>query len=138
VPLRGLSRALDAVLAADTGARAAMPPLRRLLAIGGMQRVSYDSASRDWLGNVDDLYRFEQGRTALRPGVPDTAAVVRGFATDSTHGMRRHAVFGAPDGRRAAWLRYPDRRTTILILTADDAFDARGAGQRIADRLFGS
>jgi cyanophycinase len=137
VPLLGLSRVLDAALAADTGARGAMPPLRRVLATGGMQRVTYDSAARSWQGNVDDLYRFEQGRTALRPGVPDTATVVRGFTTDTVNGMRRQSAFGAEGGRRAAWLRYPDRRTTILILTSDDAFDARGAGQRIADRLFG-
>jgi hypothetical protein len=103
---------------------------------GGMQRVTYDTTSRTWHGNVDDLYRFEQGRTALRPGVPDTATVVRGFATDTVRGLRRQSVFGAADGRRAAWVRYPDRRTTILVLTGDDAADARGMAQRLADRLF--
>jgi hypothetical protein len=87
---------------------------------------------------VDDLYRYELGRTALRPGAPDTTTIVKGFALDTVNGMRRHAAYGTPDGRRAAWVRWPDRRATILILTSDDAFDARGAAQRIADRLFGS
>lgn len=130
VPLLGLGAVLDAALASDPVA------VRRVLATGGMQRVRYDSATRTWSGNVDDLYRFEQGRTALRPGAPDTATVVRGFATDTVRGMRRHAVYGTPDGRRAAWVRWPDRRATVIVLTRDDAFDARGAAQRIAERLF--
>ena len=100
-----------------------------------MPPVAFDSAARAWSGNVDDLYRYELGRTALRPGAPDTTTVVKGFALDTVNGMRRHAAYGTPDGRRAAWVRWPDRRATILILTNDDAFDARGAAQRIADRL---
>jgi len=84
------------------------------------------------------LYRFEQGRTALRPGAPDTSTVVRGFVTDTVNGMQRQSVFGASDGRRAAWIRYPERRTTILLLTTDDAADAKVLAQRIAERLFRS
>jgi hypothetical protein len=137
VPLLGLSAVLDAALVPDSGGRVGTASVRRVLAIGGMQRVVYDSAARGWRGNVDDLYRFEQGRTALRPGAPDTATVVRGFVTDTVRGMRRQSVFGTADGRRAAWVRYPERRTTILILTSDDAADARGMAQRLADRLFG-
>jgi hypothetical protein len=109
--------------------------VRRAATIGGMQRVAYDSATKLWSGNVDDLYRFEQGRTALRPGVPDTATVVRGFVTDTVNGMRRHSAYGAANGRRSAWIRYPERRTTVIVLTNDDTFDARGTAQRIADRL---
>ena len=137
VPLLGLSAVLNAALVPDSSGRVGPTSVRRVLLTGGMQRVTYDSVSRTWQGNVDDLYRFEQGRTALRPGVPDTATVVRGFATDTVRGMRRHSVFGAADGRRAAWVRYPERRATILVLTSDDAADARGMAQRIADRLFG-
>jgi hypothetical protein len=70
--------------------------------------------------------------------VPDTATVVRGFATDTVRGLRRHSVFATPGGHRAAWVRYPERRTTIIILTTDDAADAKGMAQRIADRLFGT
>jgi hypothetical protein len=137
VPLLGLSSVLDAALVPDSG-RVSAASVRRVLAAGGMQRVTYDSASRRWSGNVDDLYRFEQGRTALRPGMRDTATVVRGFVTDTVNGLRRQAVFGTSDGRRAAWVRYPERRTTILVLTSDDAADARAITQRIADRLFSS
>lgn len=136
VALGGLGAVLDAALVPDSTGRVGPASVRRVLGIGGMQRVAYDSATRTWRGNVDDLYRFELGRTALRPGARDTATVVQGFALDTVHGMRRHAAYGAPDGRRAAWVRWPDRRATILVLTSDDAFDARGAAQRLADRLF--
>jgi cyanophycinase len=132
VPLLGLGAVLDAALAPDPLA------VRRVLAIGGMQRVAYDSATRAWAGNVDDLYRFDLARIARRPGAPDTATTAtRGFATDTARGMRRHAVYGTPDGRRAAWVRWPERRTTILILTRDDRADARAIADRIADRLLG-
>jgi cyanophycinase len=130
VPLLGLGAVLDAARGADPLA------LRRLLATGGMQRVTYDSATHSWAGNVDDLYRFDLVRTTPRPGVPDTATAAPGFATDTVNGLRRHAAFAHAGGRRAAWIRYPDRRTTILVLTRDDAFDANGVAQRIADRLF--
>ena len=136
VPLRGLGAVLDAALTPEADGRVTNVSVRRVLGTGGMQRVTYDSASRSWSGNVDDLYRFELGRTALRPGARDTATVVRGFALDTVSGMRRHAVYGTPDGRRAAWVRWPDRRATVIVLTSDDAFDARGAAQRIAERLF--
>jgi hypothetical protein len=100
-----------------------------------MQRAAFDTATRAWSASVDDLYRFELARTNLRPGAPDTATVVRGFALDTLAGLRRHAAYGTPDGRRAAWVRLPDRRATILILTNDGAADARGLAQRLADRL---
>jgi hypothetical protein len=135
VPLKGLSGVLSAALSPDSSGRIGAASVRRALAIGGMQRVTYDSVTKMWSGNVDDLYRFEQGRTPLRPGVPDTASVAGGFMTDTVNGMRRQSAFGAADGRRAAWIRYPERRTTVIILTNDDAFDARGAARRIADRL---
>jgi len=128
-PLGGLGAVLDAALAPDPSA------WRRVLQTGGMQRAAFDTATRAWSASVDDLYRFELARTNLRPGAPDTATVVRGFALDTLAGLRRHAAYGTPDGRRAAWVRLPDRRATILILTNDGAADARGLAQRLADRL---
>jgi cyanophycinase len=129
--LGALSAVLDAARTPDGG-------VRRVLATGGMQRAAYDSATGSWRGNVDDLYRFELGRTALPPGAPDTTTAVPGFATDTALGMRRHAAYGTPDGRRAAWVRWPERRATVLVLTGDDAADARGIADRIAERMFGT
>ncbi|MDF1504842.1 Type 1 glutamine amidotransferase-like domain-containing protein [Roseisolibacter sp. H3M3-2] len=127
--LGGLGAALDAAVTPEGG-------VRRVLATGGMQRAAFDSASRAWRGSVDDLYRFELARTNLRPGVPDTAAAPRGFAADSALGMRAHAGYGAADALRAAWVRWPDRRAVVLVLTNDDAADARALARRLAERLF--
>jgi len=135
--LKGLGGVLDAALTPDSSGRISAASVRRVLAIGGMQRVVYDSLSKSWLGNVDDLYRFEQGRTALRPGARDTATVVRGFTTDTAHGMRRQSAFGTSHGNRSAWVRYPERRVTVLIITGDDAVNAKALPERIATRLFG-
>jgi cyanophycinase len=138
MPLKGLGGVLTAALTPDSSGRIGAASVRRVLTIGGMQRVAYDSTAKSWSGNVDDLYRFELGRANLRPGARDTATIVRGFRTDTTNGMRRHVAFGLEDGRRAAWVRYPERRATILILTNDDNADARAMAARIAEKLFGS
>lgn len=102
---------------------------------GGMQRVVFDSVNKSWQGNIDDRYRFEQGRTALRPGVCDTATIVKGFVTDTVNGMRRQSAFGTSDGHQSAWVRYPERRVTILVLTKDRAADAKSIAQHIAEKL---
>lgn len=138
VPLMGLGRVLDAALTPDSSSRIGAASVRRVTTIGGMQRVTFDSVSKSWRGNIDDLYRFEQGRTALRPGALDTAMVVRGFATDTSNGLRRQSAYGQGGGRRSAWVRYPERRTTVLVLTTDDNADAKGMAERIASRLFPS
>ncbi len=137
VPLLGLSAPLDAALRPDSTGHIGSASVRRVLATGAMQRVRYDSTSREWRGNVDDLYRFELGRAALRPGERDTSTAVPGFVTETVDGVARQAAYGLPDGRRAAWIRYPEQRATILILTSDDAADVRGIAGRIAERLLG-
>lgn len=137
VPLAGLSGVLNAALIPDSGGRIGAAAVRRALSTGGMQRVAYDSVTKGWSGNVDDLYRFEQGRASLRPGARDTSTVLRGFTMDTANGLRRQSAYGAEGGRRSVWLRYPERRTTIIILTNDLAADARSMSDRIAAKLFG-
>jgi hypothetical protein len=78
---------------------------------------------------VDDLYRVDQGRAA-QPGEP------KGFQVETTGNDVVQRVFGTSDGHRAAWVRYPGRQTTIIILTNDDRFNAKAAAVQIADRLF--
>lgn len=136
VPLMGLGRVLDATIIPANGGLVSAATRQRTATMGGMQRVTFDTVQKAWSGNVDDLYRFEQGRTALRPGAPDTSTVVGGFATDTFKGLRRQSAYGMADGRRSAWVRYPERRTTVLILTSDDTADAKGLAERIASQLF--
>lgn len=135
MPLNGLSAVLNAALTPDASGRLNAASTRRVTSIGGMQRVTYDSTTKSWQGNVDDLYRFEQGRTALRPGLRDTSITVPGFITDTTRGLVRQAVYGTASGKQAAWVRYPASRTTILILTRDENADARALATSIAEKL---
>ncbi len=137
VPLAGLASVLNAAITRDSAGRVSDAAVRRALTTGGMQRVTYDTTTKQWRGNVDDLYRFEQGRSSLQPGMRDTSTVVRGFVTDTAFGMRRQSAYGVADGRRSAWVRYPERRGTIIVLTNDDSADAKAMATRIAAKLFG-
>lgn len=121
VPLGGLSAMLDVALLPDSTGRIGAASVRRAVAIGGMQRVTYDSTTKAWSGNVDDLYRFEQGRATLRPALRETPL----------------AAYGTPDGKRAAWVRDPASGTTIIILTNDDNADAKAMADRIMGALSG-
>jgi hypothetical protein len=52
--------------------------------------------------------------------------------------MTRLASYATADGKRAAFVRIPDRRATIIILTNDANADARAMSERILDQLFGA
>ena len=52
--------------------------------------------------------------------------------------MPRLSAYGTPDGRRSAFVRFPDQRAAIIILTSSDEVDARGIADRIAQHLFGA
>ena len=127
--LAGLSAVLNAALAPDSTGRLTAASVRRVTAMGGTQRLAYDSTTKLWSGNVDDLYRFDRVRSAQN-------AEPKGLWLDVTRGDVMQVVYGISEGRRSAWVRYPGRNTTIIILTNDDRFDAKSAADRIADRLF--
>lgn len=126
--LAGLSSVLNATLAPDSTGRLSAASVRRVTAMGGTQRLAYDSTTKLWTGNVDDLYRFDQARSAQN-------AEPKGFGADTQRGDVMQVVYGIGEGRRSAWVRYPGRKTTIILLTNDDRFDAKSAATRIADRL---
>ena len=127
--LGGLSAVLNALLTPDSTGRIQTAAVRRVAGTGGAQRLTYDSTTAQWSGSVDDLYRVEQGRAAQQ-GEP------KGFQRETAGNDVVQRVFGTSDGHRAAWVRYPGRHTTILILTNDDRFDAKAAATQIAERLF--
>ena len=121
----------DSVLRLDSAAA------RRAATIGGAQRLLYDHHVGNWKGNVDDLYRVDLGRFPARLVGKDTVPT-RGFAADRHLGLVRHITSVRPDGRRGVYMRYPERRTTIIVLTNDDGADARGMADQIAGALLGS
>ncbi len=130
-----LSTVLNASFALDSSGRMSMASVRRVQGIGGMQRASYDSVQGTWRGNVDDLYRFEQGRFVVRPGAPDTNTPPSAFTVETVGGRVRHTVYGTDDGMRSAWVRYPNERLVIMVLTNDSTADARAMAQRVAERV---
>jgi cyanophycinase len=137
--------------AAARGGRANVPPAgtpfqncvtRRIKTPVGMQKTSA-TAEGQVQSNVDELYRLALGlenpRTYTIPGengsAPRTIDYARGWQTDSYKGASRLMAWGAAGGKRAAFVRIPDQRATIIVLTNDDSFDAKAVVDRITDRL---
>ncbi|HEX5437785.1 MAG TPA: hypothetical protein VFW98_11540, partial [Gemmatimonadaceae bacterium] len=83
--------------------------------------------------DVDELYRFELGLEDPHswPGVD----VTRGWTTEMHDGETWLAAYGAKGGRRDAFVRIPDKRAVVIVLTHDAATDAKGIADRIAQRL---
>ena len=84
-------------------------------------------------GNVDELYRI-----ALGLDVPTTwrdADYAKGWKADTYQGVTRLAAYATADGKRAAFVRIPERRATVIILTNDASADARGMSEQLLERL---
>lgn len=99
--------------------------------IGAHQTTAPDSLHVQ--SNVDELYRLSLGLD-----VPTTwrgADYAGGWTTDAYKGVTRQAAYATPDGKRAAFVRVPDRRATIIILTNDANADARAMAQAILDQV---
>jgi hypothetical protein len=99
--------------------------------VGANRTASIDSLQVQ--SSVDELYRI-----ALGLEVPTTwrgADYTKGWTADSYRGMSRLAGYATPDGKRAAFVRIPERQTTVIILTNDATADARGMAERILDQL---
>lgn len=92
----------------------------------------------DVVSDVDELYRLELGLENPRGFARDTTTkidIVKGWKVDEYRGQPRLALYGTPDGKRNAFVRFPDRKAAIIILTNDENADAKGIADRIADRL---
>jgi hypothetical protein len=98
--------------------------------------------------NVDELYRWELGLENNRDFAADSVAATDGSADvrqlpmragwrpDTYRGLTRYTEYGTPTGRRNAFVRIPDKKAVIIILTNSDAVDARALSDSITDRLF--
>ena len=119
--LGGILEVLHAPIARDldtlkSGAQYAQIVQRRIFAAAGMAATRTDTNPRAIYSNVDNLYRWAR----VQP---------RGSAAP------RIVAYGTPDGKRNAFVSDPQRESVIIILTRSDAFDARTAATRIAERL---
>ena len=105
---------------------------QRIFAPAGMRRTVADSMSGEIRSNVDELYQWELALIA-NPALHERGL---GWRLDSFRGVRRESEFGTSDGGRNAFVRFPSKRTAIIILTASPTTDAQEIADRIADRLF--
>jgi len=83
--------------------------------------------------SVDELYRLALGLENPHTW-PDIDAT-KGWETETGGGLTRLAAYGADGGRRSAFVRVPDRRAVVIVLTNDDQADAKSLANRILDRL---
>jgi cyanophycinase len=108
----------------------------------GMHKTNA-TASGQVMSDVDELYRLELGLENPLTFTRDTTGAAseikfdqtRGWTVDSYKGVQRIAAYGADGGKRAAFVRFPDERAAIIVLTNDDSADAASIANRIADRL---
>lgn len=143
--LRGVSEALNGSIAAELekgGGGVTYPRLvaQRITSPAGMVRTRADSTTRLFSSSVDELYRWDRvlaGGSSSEDGESAGAGESpRGWTSDSFRGTPRLSAYGTPDGKRNAFVRFPARQATIIILTDSDAVDARAIAERLASRLF--
>lgn len=125
-------RELVALIAKKGGASYAQQIRRRIYTPIGMHKTVVDSVGGEFQSNVDELYRWELGLTAIK-GLREGAF---GWRLDNFKGMPRESEFGTSDGKRNAFVRYPSKRAAIIILTSSPTADTQAIADRIADRLF--
>lgn len=102
--------------------------------VGAHRTAALDSQTVQ--SSVDELYRFSLGLEV--PTTWRNADYTKGWTADTYRGVMRLAAYATPDGRRAAWVRIPDRHVTVIVLTNDANADARGMSERILDQLLGA
>lgn len=129
-PLYGLSDGFNAVVNKG-GPSYTQEVTRRIYTPIGMHKTVADSVTGEFQSNVDELYRWELGLTAVKGLNKDGL----GWQVDSYKGLARQSEYGTSDGKRNAFVRFPAKHAAIIILTSDANADARGMANRIADRL---
>jgi cyanophycinase len=122
---------------------------RRIYTPLGLRKTTLDTTGggRRFASNVDELYRLELGLQFAGTWVRDTLAASssgatavdseRGWAAGDYRGVRLQFLYGTAEGRRNAFMRIPERRLAVIILSDSEELDARGVMERIVARLMG-
>jgi len=111
----------------------------------GMHKTNA-TADGQVLSDVDELYRLALGlenpRTFMRDttsgdsnGAGRTFDSSRGWRPDNYHGVARLSVFAVTGGMRGGFVRIPEKRASIIILTGDDSAPVKDIADRITDQL---
>jgi hypothetical protein len=117
---------------------AVMTPFQRCVARQvsmptGMRKTTA-TADGQVQSSVDELYRLALGLE--NPRTWRDIDATKGWEAETSGNLTRLAAYGADPGRRNAFVRVPDRRAVVIVLTNDDQADAKGMANRILDRLF--
>jgi cyanophycinase len=139
-PLGGVSAPIEALVKQLAIANDKLAyPARVTRYIGtpvGWHKTTADSSGA-MSSNVDELYRLSLGMESARNFRSDTAQT--NAPIDFTLGWNaegtRFTAYGTPDGKRNAFVRIPDRRATIIVLTDGAQVDAKKIADLIAYRL---
>lgn len=118
---------------------------RRVFTPIGAHKTVVDSTGT-FASNVDELYRLELGLENSRAFVPDNAITglptqltprneSLGWTVDRFHGAERWSAFGTSNGMRSAFVRFPQQRIAIIMLTDRDGLNARDITDALASRL---
>ncbi|HET9426504.1 MAG TPA: cyanophycinase [Gemmatimonadaceae bacterium] len=134
---------LGALIAARSGRTFAQAVSSRLYGPIGAHRTVLAADGR-FRSNVDELYRFELGLQESGMFLTDSARArgaraidtALGWISDTHRGVRRLSQYVEPTGRRGAFMRFPDRRITVIVLTDGDV-DAKGLGETLVGLLIG-
>jgi cyanophycinase len=105
----------------------------RVTSTVGAGKTAAGTDSNHVRSSVDELYRVALGLDATTTWRNTDYA--KGWTMDSYRGSTRLAAYATPDGKRAAFVRIPDRHATIIILTNDASADVRPMVDKILDEL---
>lgn len=133
------NKQLAALIAKGGGGSFAQTATRRIMTPVGMHKTVVDSTTGLWMSNVDELYRWELALSRVRP-TTDAGEVnlAHGFGwrIEQYNGLTRHSQYGTPNGMRNAYVRIPEKRAAIIILTNSDNVNAKLLADKIAYKLF--
>ncbi len=115
---------------------------RRVFTPIGAHKTVVDSTGT-FASNVDELYRLELGLENSRAFVPDNAITglptqltsrteSLGWTVDRFLGAERWSAFGTSKGMRSAFVRFPQQRIAIIMLTDRDGLNARDIAEALA------
>jgi cyanophycinase len=117
---------------------------RRVSTPIGMHKTTAN-VDGDVQSDVDELYRLELGYQNPRTFTRDTTSDAngnpkgldqsKGWEADTYHGVPRLSAFGVAGGKRNAFVRIPEKKAAIIILTNDPTADVKVIADKITDRL---
>jgi CubicO group peptidase (beta-lactamase class C family) len=130
------------MIAEKTGRPMANAVTTRLYGPIGMHQTAM-IAGGEFRSNVDELYRFELGLEDSGMFLSDSATArgaksidpSLGWTSDKYRGATRIWQSRVAGGKGSVFMRLPDQKLTLIILTDDKAVDALKVAERIAERF---